>query len=233
MELLPGVHRISGTVSNAYLLIDAHDEITVIDVGLGAFERTILHYLRTIGQRPENIRRIILTHRHLDHIGGAAALRTISQAGVWAHPLDVPYIEGRERDPLPSGVLGMLIGTALTAFFRAKPCPVDEELVDGQNIDVGTLGPLQIIHTPGHTHGHCALLLPSRSLFILGDALNNARGSPQVPFNAVNDDPQQARNTAIAMADMSVDNLVFGHGKPILGAGRQALRAAAKKAAHD
>ena len=233
MEILPGVHRIANAVSTAYLLVDDRDGLTLIDTGPGGFDRRVLAYLQRIGRRPDEVQRIILTHRHFDHMGGAAKLRAATHARVWAHPLDIPQIDGTEPNRLPKGIAGVALRVLMPIAFPFTPCPVDATLTDGQEIAVGSLGVLQVIHTPGHTLGHCSLLLPTRHLLIAGDALFNATGTPGVPSDAVNDDTAQARRTVIALATVPADALVFGHGKPILQDGAKVLQQAAAKASRD
>jgi glyoxylase-like metal-dependent hydrolase (beta-lactamase superfamily II) len=230
MEIVPGVHRVANAVSTAYLLVDRDDGLTLIDAGPGHFDRAILRYLARIGRRPDEIRRIILTHRHFDHIGGAAALRAASRAPVLAHPLDAPQIDGREPNRMPKGFTGVAMRALVPIAFPWHPCPVDEALADGQIIPVGGLGELRVLLTPGHTLGHCALLLPARDLLIAGDALTHISGTPSTSFDAVNDDTALAHQTVIDLATLSVANLAFGHGNPILGNGQAALHAAAQKA---
>jgi glyoxylase-like metal-dependent hydrolase (beta-lactamase superfamily II) len=230
MEILPGVHRIGNAVSAAYLLVDRDDGLTLIDAGPGSFSEVIVRYLARIGRRPDEIRRIILTHRHFDHIGGAAAVREASRAPVFAHPLDAPQISGTEPNRMPKGLLGLMMRAVVPVAFPWRPCRVDDDLADGQAFTLGGLGELRVMHTPGHTLGHCALLLPSRGLFIAGDALTNLAGTPAPSFDAVNDDTPLANRTIAALADLAADNLIFGHGRPILGNGRAALQRAAKKA---
>jgi glyoxylase-like metal-dependent hydrolase (beta-lactamase superfamily II) len=230
MEILPGVHRIASVASTAYLLVDDRDGLTIIDTGPTRFDRVILRYLQRIGRRSDEVRRIILTHRHFDHMGGAAALREATRAQVWAHAIDKPQIDGTEPNRMPKGALGAVMGVVVPFVFPVHPCRVDQTLSDGQIFDLGGLGPLQVLLTPGHTMGHCSLLLPARRLFILGDALNNFSGTPATSFDAVNDDTPLAHRTTINMADVEADALVFGHGNPILQHGQAALRAAAEKA---
>jgi glyoxylase-like metal-dependent hydrolase (beta-lactamase superfamily II) len=230
MEILPGVHRIANAVSTAYLLVDRDDGLTLIDAGPGHFDRVIVRYLGQIGRRPDEIRRIILTHRHFDHIGGARAMRAASRASVFAHPLDAPQIDGRKTNRMPKGAIGVGMRALVPIVFPWQPCPVDESLADGQTFAVGGLGELRVLLTPGHTLGHCALLLPARNLLIAGDALTHIGAMPSTSFDAVNDDTALAHQTVIDLATLSVANVVFGHGNPILGNGQAALHAAAEQA---
>lgn len=232
MEILPGIHRIANAVSTAYLLTNDANGLTLVDTGPAHFDRTILRYLTQIGHQPSDVQRIILTHRHFDHMGSAAALKQATGATVWAHPIDIPQIDGTEKNRMPKGAAGAVMSAVVPLVFPIRPCAVDKQLADGQAIDLGSLGDLQVVFTPGHTLGHCSLLLSSRRLLILGDALNNFSGVPQIPFDAVNDDTNLTRKTAIDLATRALpaDALVFGHGNPILNNGQAALQKAATKA---
>ncbi len=225
MEILPGVHRIANAVSTAYVLIAERDGLTIIDSGPPKFDRTIVKYLRQIGRRPDEVQRIILTHRHFDHMGGAAGLRAATGARVWAHPLDAAQISGASPYQYPKGGVGTAMRLMTPIFFPMRSCQVDESLVPDQEIALGDLGTLRVIFTPGHTLGHCSLILPSRRLAILGDALNNFSGKPSVPPPYLNDDDTLAQQTGQALASLDVDALVFGHGNPILKEGSAALHA--------
>jgi glyoxylase-like metal-dependent hydrolase (beta-lactamase superfamily II) len=228
MEIMHGVHRISNGISAVYLLEDPEEGLTIIDTGAGHFGRNVLVYLSQIGKQTSEVKRILLTHRHFDHIGGARGLRDGTHAKVYAHPLDAPQIDGRERNQPPKGFIGAVMGIMQPLFFPIEPCPVDEELHDKTVFDLGALGPIQAIHTPGHTAGHCSFYLPSIKLLVVGDALNNGGGGPHVPFDAVNDDTERAHHTAIELAVVDADALVFGHGAPILKDGQSRLQDAAR-----
>ncbi len=229
MEIVKQAHRVGNMVSTAYVLVDDKTGVTIIDTGPGHFGRKILEYLKTIGRSPADVSRIILTHRHFDHIGGAAELRSATRAKVYAHPLDAPQITGAEPMQWPKGAIGAAMKVMGPILFPFAPCPVDEYLADGMEIDLGSLGVLQTTLTPWHTIGHCSFYLPSRNMLIAGDALNNASGTPSVPMDAVNDDTHMAHETVLVIAQKfsGAETLVFGHGAPIIGSGAQALQKSA------
>jgi glyoxylase-like metal-dependent hydrolase (beta-lactamase superfamily II) len=231
MEILPGVHRIGTAISTVYLLMSG-DSLTLVDTGTARMGRAILRYIQRIGHAPRDITRILLTHRHFDHMGSAAELRAATNATVWAHPLDIPQIDGHERNRPPKGWIGVVMTPLLPLISPFHPCPVGATLSDGQRIDLGNdLGALQVLHTPGHTMGHCSFYLSERGLLIAGDVLQHLRAVPNVSFDAVNDDTTLANETVVALPNrVSPEAIVFGHGAPILKNGDTALRQAARLA---
>ncbi len=153
MEILPGVHRIGNAISTAYLLVSGNS-LTLVDTGTARMGQAILRYVQQIGHAPRDITRILLTHRHFDHMGSAAELHAATNATVWAHPLDIPQIDGHERNRPPKGMIGVVMNAMLPLISPFHPCPVGATLSDGQRIDLGgDLGTLQVSLTPGHTMG--------------------------------------------------------------------------------
>jgi glyoxylase-like metal-dependent hydrolase (beta-lactamase superfamily II) len=226
MEIVPGVHMVKGGPAAVYLLIDGMGRVTIVDAGMGAFDRAVLNYLKSIGRHADEVAHIILTHRHVDHVGGASGLREATGAPVLAHPLDASQIAGK----WPRGGLRSWVERSLVPLVvPTPPCPVDLPLAHEQWFDLGALGELRVVSTPGHTLGHCSLLLPARKLLILGDALTNRSGPPRVPRAILNDDDDLAHRTAMALALLDVDALAFAHGTPILSGGRGYLQDVARR----
>ena len=99
-ELAPGVHQVPLGGVNAFLLDDG-DGLTLVDAGLPGRAERVLAAIQGLGRRPEDVRDVVLTHYHVDHIGGLAALVAATGATVWAHPADAPVVRAGTPPPVP------------------------------------------------------------------------------------------------------------------------------------
>ena len=105
---------------------------------------------------------LLLTHAHLDHLGGAGAV--VGEYGIpaYLHPEDAGLADG-----LPAQVrllLGFDDGGGYTGAERYEP------LTDGEVLDLAGLR-FRVLHTPGHTPGHCCLWLEEQGVLFSGDHL--------------------------------------------------------------
>jgi glyoxylase-like metal-dependent hydrolase (beta-lactamase superfamily II) len=223
-ELAPGIHLIDLGASNAYLVADDAG-LALVDTGLPGSGKKILALIDALGRRPEEITRIILTHQHPDHIGGAADLVATSGAEVWAHPLDTPAIEATGKRDAPKGPLGLLFSVIIIP--RLQAVKVTHPLSDGETLPVLTSeGGLRVVATPGHTLGHVSLYLASRKLLLAGDVLRHS-GEKIVPSPAMfNRDQAQALRSFADLTRMEIEASLPGHGAPIMrGAGGRLAQA--------
>jgi len=230
-EILPGLWDINelGSVVHAYLWQWGKTDLTLIDCGMPGDEVKILAALRGHGFDPAHIRRILITHADVDHMGSLKALKQTVKAPVACHSVEKDLLEHpRKRQPAktPAGYairpLYALIG--LLPPFRVAPVRPDQLLVDGQ--DLREEG-FTVIHTPGHTPGHISLLHKEKRFLIVGDALANRKdklGGPAVLFTP---DPFNAQRSIWKLAKKyadSIDTVVFGHGVPILSGGGERIK---------
>ena len=112
---------------------------------------------------------IALTHAHLDHIGGVAALKKLCpEAKIILHAADELMYAGLAEQPAWIGVPRSQ--WAALGFVFDEPPQVDEYWTDGQTYDVGKLS-FKIIHCPGHTPGHVVLFEANERKVFVGDCL--------------------------------------------------------------
>ena len=137
--------------------------VTLIDSGVAGSERIIYEYLRAWNKEPQDIRLLLLTHAHPDHIGAAARIKEQTKCLVYAHPLGKAWIEDVELQFSERPVPGFhtLVGGSVT---------VDRFLDDLEIIDLGEVS-LQIYHTPGHSFDSISLYCPQDKVFFSGDAI--------------------------------------------------------------
>ncbi|CRK57114.1 metallo-beta-lactamase superfamily protein, putative [Alloactinosynnema sp. L-07] len=211
-------------VSQAYLWRDG-DELTLIDAGQAGDDAAIAAAVRGLGLSTESVRRVVLTHGHNDHAGGAAAVRAWHGASVLAHQADAPLVRGLVGPPEP--VLAEwerpLFESVVPGVAAAPPCVVDVELAGGEVLDFG--GGARVIPVAGHTPGSVAIHLPEHGVLFCGDTVAEFEG--RVLLGVFNADPDQARESFRVQAALDVDTACFGHGDPVIGNAGAALRAAA------
>ena len=219
------LHQISLGVVNVFLLDDGPAGLTLIDTGVPDSAEKVLAAIRQGGKRPEDIRRIILTHWHPDHAGNAAELQQRLGARVLAHEAEADILAqgggARPRYRTP-GVVNWLVFQLFIKGVPGQIAPVrvDERVADNQLLPLA--GGLRVIHTPGHSAGHMALLLEADDVLIAGDICAHASG---LAYSAVNEDLDVARQSILKAAAFPFGQAVFGHGGPLVGEASRQLRA--------
>jgi glyoxylase-like metal-dependent hydrolase (beta-lactamase superfamily II) len=191
-------------------LIAVDDGLVLVDTGIaGRFARLVSAVTAT-GHRVEDLRTVLLTHRHPDHTGTLAELRRRTGARVVAHVADAPVIRGDAPQPL-HGVLMRLTAP----FMKAEPAPVDAEL-DGDG-PTGVPG-IVAVHTPGHTPGHLSYLLErDGGVLFAGDAATVWFGKVRSSPAPVTEDRTMADHSVRRLAGLDFRVAVFGHGRAVTG----------------
>jgi glyoxylase-like metal-dependent hydrolase (beta-lactamase superfamily II) len=165
--LPPGLHPVGSFMVNMYLLVGpGAEDVTLIDSGLFLERWMLLKELRRLDLPLTAIKRVLLTHGHLDHTGNLEWLVRRTGAKVYAHPADKLHVLGRHQ------YRGWSRGcAALEGFGRLalgwRPVPVDHEFQDGQLLDFW--GGLRVIGLPGHTMGHVGFYSIEHDILFCGD----------------------------------------------------------------
>ncbi|MFC7464137.1 MBL fold metallo-hydrolase [Brachybacterium sp. GCM10030252] len=223
-DVATGVHLIRRAHVNCYL-IEGGNGLTLVDAGLPGVWRELGSAIRTLGHRPEDLRALVLTHAHFDHVGTARRLVQRLGLPIYAHARDAelaahPYRYAHEnpsavyplRHPraVPMLVSMMLAGAALVRG-------VSDTLPLAPDTTLHAPGRPRVIATPGHTDGHVALHLPDRDVVLTGDALvtldpYTARTGPRIVAGAATADSAQALESLAALEATGARTVLPGHG---------------------
>ncbi|GAA1542697.1 MBL fold metallo-hydrolase [Actinomadura kijaniata] len=229
ITLAPRLYHLRFPVGHAYLW-ESPDGLTLVDTGLPGSAPLVGDAIRALGRDPSELRRIVLTHFHEDHVGSAAALAGPG-VEVLAHRADAPFIQGERPGPPP--VLAdweRPIWDGVQARIKDVPEPdpvrVTRPLDGGDEIDLGGGTTAVAVAAPGHTPGSVALHLPDERVLFTGDTV--ARGPDgRVILGVFNCDPEQAAATFRDLASLDAEIACFGHGDPARENAAAELRAAA------
>ncbi|MEV3988391.1 MBL fold metallo-hydrolase [Streptomyces sp. NPDC049837] len=228
IEVRPRLLMLRFLIGQAYLWADGDagdGGLTLIDAGWAGAGPRIEAAIRSRGLRPEDLRRIVLTHAHRDHVGAAGELAARYGAEVVAHALDAPAVRGEA--PVPDPVLldweVPLYEHGLTVPV-APPARVDREVADGDELGFGDGA--RVVHTPGHTDGSMAVHLPRHGVLFTGDTVASVG---RVALGVFHVDRERAKASMRRLAALAPDTVCFGHGDPLTDDAAAVLRAAADR----
>jgi hydroxyacylglutathione hydrolase len=173
----------------------------------------------TLDRHELNLQAITLTHAHLDHVGGVAALKKLKpEAKVLLHQGDEPLYQALPEQPAWIGI--PRAQWAALGFAYETPPQIDTYWTDGQNYRVGELE-FTVIHCPGHTPGHVVLFAERERKVFVGDVLfAGSVGRTDLPGGSTEQLMDSIMNKLLPLGD---DVVVYsGHG-PATTLGRERL----------
>src|SRR4051812_36642502 len=175
-EVAPGVHRVEDSFTNWYL-VEGDDGLTIVDAGIPRSWDSLQDALAGLGRTRSDVRALVLTHAHFDHVGFAERARRELGIPVYVHEDDVPltrhpwrydHERARTRYLLTQPRALPIVATFLRhrAFW---PPPVRSVVRYSDNDGpLPVPGSPTVVPTPGHTLGHCALHLADRGVVFAG-----------------------------------------------------------------
>ncbi len=223
VELAPGVWRVPllRDYINGFVFRDDDGQVSLLDTGLPGHGRKVLDALASIGSSPADVTRLMLTHAHPDHLGGAAEVVAETGVGTTVHADDASYVrDGVEPPQVAVGVLGRLLHL-VTPTIKPEPLTVAEELSDGQLLPVA--GGLRVVHMPGHSPGHAGFLHEPSGVLVTGDAIMNPVGMRWSP-KSVCSDFRMSRQTAHRLGELDYSVAAFTHGPEVRDQPREKVR---------
>ncbi|MDF2630831.1 MAG: hypothetical protein K0R39_4662 [Symbiobacteriaceae bacterium] len=171
-------------VGPVHVYVIKEDPVTLIDTGVNTPEsrEALVDGLKQHGLGVKDIRRVLLTHAHVDHMGQAAWVRDQSGAEVWLHPDEVGkaeapdwWLEGRDLALTQAGVPLPVMQGMEEHWQRTKRLAIPLNggwlpIAPGQRFAFADRV-LEAVHLPGHALGHTGFLDPASGLLVGGDHL--------------------------------------------------------------
>lgn len=215
------------TISNVFLLDGGPGDRWLIDTGHWLERRLLVWELKRAGLTPKDLTGVLLTHRHSDHAGNARFLQEHG-AKVYAHWRDAVVLARRVKAPKLGATTVNPLDWVFSQFERFGPAArveVDQALEHGDQV-----AGLEVHWMPGHTDGSVFYRHDGTRSLVSGDMLLAAmppltlRQGLTLPYKAYTNDFARALDSLRTFHTRGVeyDNLLAGHGKPILGGARNA-----------
>ena len=205
-EVAPNVHAIQLLRVKVHAILE-DEGVSLIDTGYAGSLPRLTKALADLGRTVADVRRVICTHGHPDHAGGARALADLG-VEVLIHPVEAANMELGLREVIRQPSRGRIFA-AMT-----PPLPAFTALEDGDILPV--LDGLEVIHTPGHTPGSVCLYARQRGVLFVGDVLQRRFGRVSAASGLYSDDPTMARSSLQRLADLDVKTLIFSHYPPLV-----------------
>jgi glyoxylase-like metal-dependent hydrolase (beta-lactamase superfamily II) len=221
------VHMVSGTNVN-WALVTEGSAVTLVDAGYPNDSGALLDSVAAVGRRPEDVVAIVLTHAHLDHVGGIPAMVERFGTPVFTGAEEARHARREYLDQIsPLQMVRQCrrraglrwVAQTLRAALPHLRVALREVGVAEPDVPLDIPGRLVPVPTPGHTRGHTAYLMPAAGVLFSGDALvtghpiSRAGTGPQ-KLPAVFNENEAATSAAIRnLRDVPADMLVPGHGQ--------------------
>ena len=230
IEVLSDLYQYTVQIVNVIFYGNPDDnQFVLIDAGMPKSSEKIIEAAKERFGENSRPKAIILTHGHFDHVGAVIELAEYWDVPVYAHKLELPYLNGMEdyQAPDPSVDGGMV--AKMSPVFPKKGIDITARLhelpADGS---VPYMPDFEWIHTPGHTKGHVSLYRNKDKALIAGDAFvtvkqdslynvmtqeKNIYGPPRY----FTPDWEAAKASVEKLASVSPEAAITGHGQPMIG----------------
>jgi len=233
-EITKGVYFIPGQDefipdSHVYLVgMPSSQDLSIVDAGLIGKGGYKIQSIRKLGIKLSDIKRIIMTHTHLDHIGCLKEIREqIPHAELWIHEEEAFSIEqGDER-----GVYGMeMFRSMCQSQYGLKAGDfkfnVDRKLKEKETLKIGGMT-WEVLHIPGHSAGSIGLYARDQKVLIPGDVVyaDYAIGR----FDLYGADGSVLKKSLLRLAELEVEILLPGHNRVVKGVKAGYIRDTAKQ----
>jgi len=197
--------------SHAYVLgKPTSEDLSLVDAGLLGKGSYKIRSIQKAGIKLSSIKRIILTHTHLDHIGCVAEiLKGLRWAELWMHYSEADLLgQGDERGVYGMDTFRVLCRPQFGLKAGAFKLKVNRKLQGGETLDLGNTV-WEVLHIPGHSMGSIGLYHRSMKILIPGDVVYSDHAIGR--FDLYGADASELKKSLLSLAKLEVDILLPGH----------------------
>lgn len=227
-----------GIASNWVLVRDSRD-LTLIDAGYPKDIDGVVASVEQIGHRIEDIRGVLITHAHVDHVGAIPALQRKHPTPTYAGEAELPMLRGERQEQATiwdvvsrcwrPRVARWAVAIARAGAQETVRLPRAQAVQPDSPLDLP--GAPVPVACPGHTSGHTAYVLPAAGIVVTGDALITGhpivkRTGPQLLPAFFSHVPAQMNAGLDALASLDADTVLPGHGPVWRGSLQHAVNGA-------
>lgn len=186
---------------HVWIVVD-EDGVTLIDAGVPMMAKGIMKYMNQLEAGP--LQRVLLTHGHSDHVGALKHILSETNVPVYAHHIEIPYMEGDQLYP------------------RRKKAEHNVEKGIVQPLHEGEYGELQSIAglmpylTPGHSPGHVVYYHKQDQVLLAGDLFTSKKGKIHQPMSMFTADMAEAVRSSSIVEKLKPKRLEVCHGNSVL-----------------
>ncbi|WP_342504716.1 MBL fold metallo-hydrolase [Sporosarcina sp. FSL K6-2383] len=175
--------------------------ITLVDAGMPMMTNRIIQFMERLNAGP--LLRILLTHGHSDHVGAVKGILKKYKVPVYAHQIEIPYMEGEVVYPKRKKLETNLPKTLTNPLLE-----------DGLG-NLKKIGGLTPYFTPGHSPGHVAYYHEQDQVLLAGDLFTSKKGKLKQPMPAFTADMKQAVASASIISQLKPKRLEVCHGNTV------------------
>ena len=189
---------VSRSFDSNITFIKSDDYHILVDTGTGLYTSSLDRELHDVGSSLSSITDIILTHSHIDHIGGVIPILEACSPKLHLHRA--------EAEPINRGDMSYTLGDTFGADL--PPLKIDNILDEGSTLDFGGVKML-VFHTPGHSEGSIVLKIENTGILLTGDTLFPGGSFGRVDFPTGS--PEKLVESLKRVSEMEFDIGLPGH----------------------
>lgn len=232
IEMTPDVYCHTIQVANVFFIGNPtiSNEWILVDAGMPHSANKIMKAAEKRFGPDHQLKAIILTHGHFDHVGGLIDILEQHKVPVYAHPLEFSYLKGITDYPKPDASVEGGLVAKMSGIFPVEAIDISTHLLElPSDGHVPGMPGWQWVHTPGHSEGHVSLFRKQDHVLIAGDAFVTVkqdslykvlRQKKEIhgPPVYLTTDWRAAWESVCKLADLEPSIAATGHGRPMTGA---------------